>query len=49
MAHTIRNERTKGWLDRLQHERRYRKQARAMKADPLFLEDEEIEFDYLAA
>ena len=48
MSHTIRNEQTKGWLDRLEHQRRERKQARALKADPSFFE-EDILPDYLVA
>ena len=47
MAKTIRNEQTKGWLDRLEHQRRERKQARALKADPALFE--EVFFDNLVA
>ena len=36
MSHTIRNERTKGWLDKLALERRTRKLLRAVKADEVF-------------
>lgn len=35
MSRTIRNEKTKGFLDHLEKERRERKQARQLKADPL--------------
>ena len=47
MSRTIRNEKTKGFLDHLEHERRERKQARQLKADPLVyldLNDLEIVF-----
>ena len=33
MSHTIRNERTKGWLDKLALQRRTRKLIRAVKND----------------
>ena len=36
MSHTIRNERTKGWLDKPALERRTRKLLRAVKADEVF-------------
>ena len=36
MSHTIRNERTKGWLDKLALERRTSKLLRAVKADEVF-------------
>ena len=48
MSHTIRNEQTKGWLDRLEHQRRERKQARAFKADPSLFEEVSF-FDDLVA
>jgi len=38
MTKTIRNEKTRGWLDKLQQIRRNRKQARDLKADQAFLE-----------
>jgi hypothetical protein len=36
MSKTIRNERTKGYLDKLQNERRTRKIIRCYKADEMF-------------
>ena len=36
MSHTIRNERTKGFLDKLASRRKMQKINRDMKADPLF-------------
>jgi len=44
MSKTIRNERTRGWLNKLQRERTDRKQARDLKADQSFLE-KLIDFD----
>ena len=38
MSHTIRNERTKGWLDKLALQRRTRKVLRELKADEVFLD-----------
>ena len=38
MSHTIRNERTKGWLDKLALQRRTRKVLRDLKADELFID-----------
>ena len=38
MSHTIRNERTKGWLDKLALQRRTRKVLRELKADEGFLD-----------
>ena len=35
MSKTIRNEKTKGYLDKLQNERRTRKYIRCMKADDM--------------
>lgn len=35
MSHTIRNERTKGYLDKLAHRRKMQKEARDMKAQSL--------------
>ena len=48
MSKTIRNERTKGYLDKLQAERRTRKAIRCMKADDMICDpynksDEEFE------
>ena len=43
MSKTIRNERTKGYLDKLQQQRRTRKMIRCAKADDLFCDwDEKI-------
>mgnify|MGYP001199244585 CR=1 FL=1 len=42
MSKTIRNERTKGYLDKLQTERRTRKLIRCLKADELFCDLENI-------
>ena len=41
MSHTIRNERTKGWLDKLALERRTRKLLRAVIADEVFTDWDE--------
>tara|TARA_Y100000289_G_C3875110_1_gene125630 strand:- start:108 stop:263 length:156 start_codon:yes stop_codon:yes gene_type:complete len=41
MSHTIRNEKTKGWLDKLALQRRTRKVLRDLKAD-------EIQFDLIS-
>ena len=38
MSHTIRNERTKGWLDKLALQRRTRKVLRELKADEVFVD-----------
>ena len=38
MSHTIRNERTKGWLDKLALKRRTRKLMRELKADEITIE-----------
>ena len=38
MSHTIRNERTKGWLDKLALKRRTRKLMRELKADEIIIE-----------
>jgi len=38
MSHTIRNERTKGWLDKLAFQRRSRKVMRELKADEVIIE-----------
>ena len=38
MSHTIRNERTKGWLDKLALQRRTRKVMRDLKADDVFID-----------
>ena len=42
MSHTIRNEKTKGYLDKLQNQRKLRKEARDFKADPQFIEELEL-------
>mgnify|MGYP003142408153 CR=1 len=42
MSKTIRNERTKGYLDKLQNERRTRKRIRCLKADDMFCDPEEL-------
>ena len=39
MSKTIRNERTRGFLDKLQRARKQRKEARDLKADELFYVD----------
>ena len=41
MSHTIRNERTKGWLDKLALQRKARKLIRAVKSDDTFTDWEE--------
>ena len=38
MSHTIRNERTKGWLDKLALKRRTRKLLRELKADEMIID-----------
>ena len=38
MSHTIRNERTKGWLDKLALQRRTRKLIRAVKNDDFWID-----------
>ena len=38
MSHTIRNERTKGWLDKLALQRKTRKVLRELKADEVMLD-----------
>jgi hypothetical protein len=38
MSHTIRNEKTKGWLDKLALQRRTRKVLRELKADELYID-----------
>ena len=42
MSHTIRNERTKGFLDHLAKERRTRKETRALKAEPMLFDVEDF-------
>ena len=42
MSHTIRNERTKGWLDKLALERRTRKIIRAVKNDDFWMDEDEF-------
>ena len=46
MSHTIRNERTKGWLDKLALERRTRKVIRAIKNDDFFSETDDDFYDF---
>ena len=41
MSHTIRNQRTKGWLDKLALQRKTRKVLRELKADELFIDWDE--------
>ena len=41
MSHTIRNERTKGWLDKLALKRRTRKLLRELKADEVIIDYDE--------
>lgn len=41
MSHTIRNQRTKGWLDKLALQRKTRKVLRELKADELFADWDE--------
>ena len=38
MSHTIRNQRTKGWLDKLALQRKTRKVLRELKADEVFID-----------
>lgn len=38
MSHTIRNQKTKGWLDKLALQRKTRKVLRELKADELFVD-----------
>ena len=38
MSHTIRNEKTKGWLDKLALQRRTRKELRELKTDELYID-----------
>ena len=38
MSHTIRNERTKGWLDKLALKRRTKKLLRELKADEMIID-----------
>ena len=43
MSHTIRNERTKGWLDKLALRRKSRKVMRELKADEVLIDwDEQL-------
>lgn len=42
MSHTIRNERTKGFLDYLSKERRTRKEARALKSEEFIFDVEDF-------
>ena len=41
MSHTIRNERTKGWLDKLALRRKSRKVMRELKADEVLIDWDE--------
>ena len=41
MSHTIRNERTKGWLDKLALKRRTRKLLRELKAEEVIIDYDE--------
>ena len=41
MSHTIRNERTKGWLDKLSLQRRTRKLIRAIKNEDFWMDMDE--------
>jgi hypothetical protein len=41
MSHTIRNERTKGWLDKLAIQRRTRKLIRAVKNEDFWVDMED--------
>ena len=41
MSHTIRNERTKGWLDKLAIRRKARKVMRELKTDEVFVDWDE--------
>ena len=41
MSHTIRNERTKGWLDKLALKRKTRKVLRELKAEEIFVDWDE--------
>ena len=47
MSKTIRNEKTRGYLDKLQRSRREHKQARDLKADQLYMEESQaiVSFD----
>ena len=41
MSHTIRNQKTKGWLDKLALQRKTRKALRELKADTVFTDWDE--------
>tara|TARA_B100000035_G_scaffold96235_2_gene81606 strand:+ start:2447 stop:2596 length:150 start_codon:yes stop_codon:yes gene_type:complete len=41
MSHTIRNQKTKGWLDKLALQRKTRKVLRELKADTVFIDWDE--------
>ena len=43
MSHTIRNERTRNYLDHLAKERKTRKMVREQKADSLFFDEDIID------
>ena len=53
MSKTIRNEKTRGYLDKLQKQRETRRQIRDLKSidflADLFIDEEKNDFDYLAA
>ena len=42
MSHTIRNERTKGWLDKLALKRRTKKLIREIKSEDFWMDEEEF-------
>ena len=42
MSHTIRNERTKGWLDKLALKRKTKKLIRELKNEDFWMDDEEF-------
>lgn len=46
MSHTIRNERTKGWLDKLAVQRKARKLIRDFKNDAFFCETDDDFYDF---
>ena len=46
MSHTIRNEKTKGWLDKLALQRKTRKLNRELKADDFFCQTDDDFYDY---
>ena len=42
MSHTIRNERTKGWLDKLALKRRTKKLIREIKSEDFWMDEEDF-------